>query len=87
MSETDPQTNPLDEPPMVARADRQDGHYEDDPNQLVKAVHQVKPPTIPVQGPALFDQRGRAEDTTAFDVAVTPDGPSVWEASPSRDAE
>ena len=34
----------------VASADRRDGvHYEADPDQIVKAVHQIKPAAVPVQ--------------------------------------
>jgi hypothetical protein len=72
----------------VASADRREGlHYEADPDQLVKVVHQVKPAAIPVQGPTDYGERGGPQDNEAADVAVTPETASVWEARPHDPTE
>ena len=72
-----------DAQPKVARADGQpDAHYEPDPDQIVKVVHQVSPDRLPPQGPTDFDAHGGPSDTRVTDVAVDPAAPSVWEASP-----
>lgn len=68
---------------VAARADERDGtHYEADPDQIVKVVHQVKPATLPIEGPADPAQHGPTEDASMVDVRVTPRAPSVHEALP-----
>jgi hypothetical protein len=72
----------------VASADRRDGkHYEADPDQIVKVVHQVKPRGIPVEGPTDFARHGGPQDTSVTDVAITPEVASVWEARKSDPGE
>jgi len=66
---------------VVASAERRDGvHYEADPDQIVKVVHQVKPPVLPLEGPTDFGRHGGSDDASVSDVAVTPETASVWEA-------
>jgi hypothetical protein len=70
--------------PIVARAERQDGHYEPAADHLVKVVHQVVPPSLPPEGPTAEE---REPSPSNADVRVTPERPSVWEARPADDAE
>lgn len=72
--------------PVLCRADQPEGtHYEPDPDQIVKVVHQVKPDSLPLQGPTDFEARGPADDTATTDVRVTPARSSVREAGPKAD--
>jgi hypothetical protein len=74
-----------DDGPAVASAARRDGvHYEPDDDQVVRVVHQVKPATLPAEGPTDYDDRGGADDTSTTDVAVTPTSASVWQALPDE---
>jgi hypothetical protein len=72
----------------VASGDRHaEIHFEPDPNQLVVARHLAKP-----QGPLAPDMQGPAQAAAdadvppVEDVAVAPEGPSVWDARPPEDA-
>jgi hypothetical protein len=68
---------------VLAGADEPEGtHYEPDPDQIVKVVHQVKPESLPLEGPTDFDARDHADGTASTDVRVTPARASVREAAP-----
>lgn len=74
----------LDTPRKVAGADEPEGtHFEPDPEQGVKVVHQVRPTMLPVEGPTDDDGQGGREDATCADVRVTPTVASVREALPT----
>lgn len=71
-----------DDDATVARADdRGDVHYEPDPDQLVKAVHQVRPQVLPLDTTTDFETRGGPQAESVTDVRVTPQAPSVHEAT------
>jgi hypothetical protein len=71
--------------PAPSKADRPEGtHYEPDPDQIVKVVHQVKPDSLPLQGPTDFEARGPADDTASTDVRLTPPRASVRESGPKE---
>ena len=57
-------------------------HYEADADQIVTVVHEVRPETIPTQGPTDIEERGAADPATMTDVAVATDPTSVHEARP-----
>lgn len=71
-----------DDQAVVASADRIDGHYESSPDQVVKVVHQVRPQSLPHQGPTDFERHRGPQIDTVADVRVTPEEASVWEAAP-----
>ena len=78
----------VDEAGVVATGDRRDEvHYEDDPDQIVRVVHEVKP-----VGPLPTDeQRGRDHDDQSAaapvqEVGVSPSKASAWDARPTRRA-
>ncbi len=78
-----PVAQSTDDGAEVAPSDIRSGvHYEPDPDQVVKVVHQVKPTSIPVEGPTDYARRGGPQDTAVTDVAITPETASVWEARP-----
>jgi hypothetical protein len=71
---------------VTARAGEPDGaHYEADPDQIVKVVHQVKPATLPIEGPADPAKHGPTDDASMLDVRVTPETASVHEALPPEE--
>jgi pimeloyl-ACP methyl ester carboxylesterase len=80
-----PEESTADTSRVVSSAAERDGtHYEPDPDQIVKVVHQVKPQSLPLQGPTDVEARNHADDTTSVDVRVSPARASVQEASPGK---
>jgi pimeloyl-ACP methyl ester carboxylesterase len=78
-----PAEGTADTPRAPSPADEPEGtHYEPDPDQLVKVVHQVKPESLPLEGPTDFEARDHADDVAVTDVGVTPSRASVREAKP-----
>lgn len=76
----------FDQGPRVRRADGDpDAHFEADPDQIVKIVHEDRPSTIPEQGPIEFKPLGESRTPGASDAAVVPTETSVWEASPPEE--
>lgn len=66
----------------VARAEgRGDVHYEPNGDQLVKAVHQVRPQALSLDTTTDFKMRGGPQAERVTDVRVTPQAPSVHEAT------
>lgn len=73
----------FDTEPRVASADERDGaHFEADPEQIVKVVHQVRPDAIPPATETDYDERGGPQAETTTDIRVTPATASVHEARP-----
>jgi hypothetical protein len=72
-------------PQVASAAERGGAHYEPDPDQGVKAVHQIKPDAIPVATPTDYEQRGGPQPETVTDIRVTPSQASVHEARPLDD--
>jgi hypothetical protein len=85
--QSDPLPAESTDPPIVARAERRDGHYEPAADHLVKVVHQVVPASIATEGPTDFSEHDGGPTPPVADVRVTPERPSVWEAGPADDAE
>lgn len=70
-------------PAEVARGNRHDVHLERDADQIARAVHTVKPASLPADeytGQTKKPPAGRLSQG----VDVLPDGPSAWEALPSE---
>jgi hypothetical protein len=90
MSATTPEGDRIIEPGdpaaagVIATGDRREEiHFEADPNQLVVARHLAKPqgPLAPgLQGPG--EAAAAADAPPVEDVAVAPEGSSVWDARP-----
>jgi hypothetical protein len=82
-------SEPEDTP--VASGDRRDDiHYEPDADQLVRARFTAKPEALTLeQEQNLATDRGDIELSAPplEDVAVTPSGPSVWDARPATKDE
>jgi hypothetical protein len=73
----------FDTDPTVASAEAREGvHYELDPDQIVKVVHQVRPDAIPLDTETDYDARGGPQAESTTDVRVTPAAASVHEARP-----
>lgn len=69
-------------PRVASAAERESVHYEPDPDQIVKVVHQVRPDTIPPATETDYGERGGPQPETCTDVRVTPALASVHEARP-----
>jgi hypothetical protein len=81
-------TEPEDANGKVATGDRrEDLHYEADPDQLVKVRATFKPgdPLPPQEHSANSDIDAGPAGPPIEDVAVSPPGPSVWDARPPED--
>ncbi len=73
---------------VARRADGDpDSHYEPDPDQIVRVVHQVPLASMPMQGPTNFDERAADRARGVTDVAAIPTETSVWEARPADAAD
>jgi hypothetical protein len=71
----------------VATGDRREEvHFEADPNQLVVARHLARPRgPLFAQGNSPGDMAVEFDAPPVEDVAVAPEGPSVWDARPLPD--
>jgi hypothetical protein len=70
----------------VATGDRRDEvHFEPDPNQLVVARHLVRPRSLSPEEDSPGDDAALFDEPPVEDVAVAPEGPSVWDARPLPD--
>lgn len=75
--------SPISDEPVAAGDRRAEVHYEADPDQLVQVSHS-HPPSGPL--PEEMAETGGHSDpppSPAGDVAITPAGPSVWDARPT----
>jgi hypothetical protein len=71
----------------IATGRRQDVRMEPDPDHIATAVH-LRPaegPLPPQQASASVEAGAQDGGAPVEDVAVAPDGPSVWDARPVRD--
>lgn len=75
---------------QVATGDRrEEAHFEADPDQLVVAKHLERPAgPLPPQEHSEHSAAADLDEPPIEDVAVAPEGPSVWDARPpAADAE
>lgn len=68
-------------PGVASAAERESVHYETDPDQLVRVVHQVRPQALP-PATATDDALGGPRTESVTDVWIAPETASVHEARP-----
>lgn len=74
---------PTPSPTPVAHGDRREEvHLETDSDQMVRVSHLVKPDRLPPDMVGSGPTGPRADGPPIQDAAVTPETPSVWDASP-----
>jgi hypothetical protein len=77
---------PAENEPVASGDRREEVHFERASDQQVVARHLVKPDEpLPPQGDSPGGATTYADVPPVEDVAVAPDGPSVWDARPPAD--